>query len=149
MYDNYRAQKESSNKTEVIMRKLLYFIVCSSVILFSSPSMSVAQYDAPLVEDALYSVLFPKINKAIEKQYGNLKPYQCPKIIRLKKVYSGTYLFQAVIEVTKYEQIGGKIVPPFEKVTITFNNEEGEWEVTNIVVKRLPNDTKLNCKKTI
>lgn len=111
--------------------------------------MSVAQYDAPLMEDALYSVLFPKINKAIEKQYGSLKPYQCPKIISLKKVYSGTYLFQAVIEVTKYEQVGGRIVPPFEKVTITFNNEEGEWEVTKILVKRLPNDAKLNCKKTI
>ena len=149
MYDNYRTQKESRDNTEVIMRKLLYFIACSSVILFTSPSVSVAQYDAPLMEDALYSVLFPKINKAIEKQYGSLKPYQCPKIISLKKVYSGTYLFQTVIEVTKYEQIGGKIVPPFEKVTITFNNEEGEWEVTKIIVKRLPNDTKLNCKKTI
>ncbi|AFU12077.1 hypothetical protein bcere0020_12580 [Bacillus cereus Rock3-29] len=123
--------------------------MCSIFILFASPSVSVAQYDAPLMEDALYSVLFPKINKAIEKQYGSLKPYQCPKIISLKKVYSGTYLFQTVIEVTKYEQIGGKIVPPFEKVTITFNNEEGEWEVTKIIVKRLPNDTKLNCKKTI
>ncbi|EOP30117.1 hypothetical protein IG5_00652 [Bacillus toyonensis] len=131
------------------MRKLFYLIMCSIFILFASPSVSVAQYDAPLMEDALYSVLFPKINKAIEKQYGSLKPYQCPKIISLKKVYSGTYLFQTVIEVTKYEQIGGKIVPPFEKVTITFNNEEGEWEVTNIIVKRLPNDTKLNCKKTI
>ncbi|AHA09931.1 MULTISPECIES: DUF3888 domain-containing protein [Bacillus] len=131
------------------MRKLFYLIMCSIFILFASPSVSVAQYDAPLMEDALYSVLFPKINKAIEKQYGSLKPYQCPKIISLKKVYSGTYLFQTVIEVTKYEQIGGKIVPPFEKVTITFNNEEGEWEVTKIIVKRLPNDTKLNCKKTI
>ncbi|MEH7216653.1 DUF3888 domain-containing protein [Bacillus toyonensis] len=131
------------------MRKLFYLIMCSIFIRFASPSVSVAQYDAPLMEDALYSVLFPKINKAIEKQYGSLKPYQCPKIISLKKVYSGTYLFQTVIEVTKYEQIGGKIVPPFEKVTITFNNEEGEWEVTKIIVKRLPNDTKLNCKKTI
>ncbi|EEK62862.1 hypothetical protein bcere0025_12770 [Bacillus cereus F65185] len=111
--------------------------------------MSVAQYDAPLMEDALYSVLFPKINKAIEKQYGSLKPYQCPKIISLKKVYSGTYLFQASIEVTKYERVAGKIAPPFEKVTITFNNEEGEWEVTKVLVKRLPDDTKLNCKKTI
>ncbi|MGE7882413.1 DUF3888 domain-containing protein [Bacillus sp. NPDC094077] len=131
------------------MRKLFYFIVCSSVILFASPGVSIAQYDTPLMEDALYSVLFPKINKAIEKQYGSLKPYQCPKIISLKKVYSGTYLFRAVIEVTKYEQVGGKIVPPFEKVTITFNNEEGEWEVVKFSVKRLPDDTKLNCKKTI
>ncbi|MDM5192769.1 DUF3888 domain-containing protein [Bacillus hominis] len=131
------------------MRKLLYFIVCISFMLFASPSVSIAQYDAPLMEDALYSVLFPKINKAIEKQYGTLKPYQCPKIISIKKVYSGTYLFQAIIEVTKYEQVGGKILPPFEKVAITFNNEEGEWEVTKIIVKRLPNDAKLNCKKTI
>lgn len=66
------------------MRKLLYFIVCISFIIFSSPSVSVAQYDAPLIEDALYSVLFPKINEAIEKQYGKLKPFDCPKIISLK-----------------------------------------------------------------
>ena len=46
----------SSNETEVMMRKLLYFIVCSSVMLFASPSVSVAQYDAPLMEDALYFV---------------------------------------------------------------------------------------------
>ena len=70
MYDNYRAQKESSNKTEVIMRKLLYFIVCSSVILFASPSVSVAQYDAPLMEDALYSVLFPKIIRQLKNNMG-------------------------------------------------------------------------------
>ena len=70
MYDYYRAQKELCNNTEVIMRKLLYFIVCSSVILFASPSVSVAQYEAPLMEDALYSVLFPKINKAIENNMG-------------------------------------------------------------------------------
>ncbi|MED1566826.1 DUF3888 domain-containing protein [Bacillus paramycoides] len=131
------------------MRNLLYVIVCSSFMFFASPNVSVAQYGAPLMEDALYSVLFPKINRAIEKQYGGLKPYECPRIISLKKMYSGTYLFQAVIEVTKYERVGGKIAPPFEKVTITFNNEEGEWEVTKVVVKRLPNDTKLNCKKTI
>ncbi|PFM66441.1 hypothetical protein COJ48_00155 [Bacillus cereus] len=131
------------------MRNLLYVIVCSSFMFFASPNVSVAQYDAPLMEDALYSVLFPKINRAIEKQYGGLKPYECPRIISLKKMYSGTYLFQAVIEVTKYERVGGKIAPPFEKVTITFNNEEGEWEVTKVVVKRLPNETKLNCKKTI
>ena len=43
-------------------------------MLFASPSVSVAQYDAPLMEDALYSVLFPKMNEAIEKQYGKLKP---------------------------------------------------------------------------
>ncbi|QWG27359.1 DUF3888 domain-containing protein [Bacillus mycoides] len=132
------------------MRKLLYFIVCISFMLFVSPSVSVAQYDAPLMEDALYSVLFPKMNEAIEKQYGKLKPFDCPKIISLKKLYSGTYLFQAVIEITKYESgIGGKVLPPFEKISMTFNNEEGEWAVTKISIKRLPNDTKLNCKKTI
>lgn len=119
-------------------------------MLFVSPSVSVAQYDAPLMEDALYSVLFPKMNEAIEKQYGKLKPFDCPKIISLKKLYSGTYLFQAVIEITKYESgIGGKVLPPFEKISMTFNNEEGEWTVTKISIKRLPNDTKLNCKKTI
>ncbi|KEK23681.1 DUF3888 domain-containing protein [Bacillus gaemokensis] len=131
------------------MKKLFYFI-CSVFVLFSSPSVFAAQYDPPLLEDALYSVLFPQINTAIEKHYGKQKPYDCPKIVSMKKLYSGTYLFQAVIEVTKYESgIGGKILPPFEKISITFNNDEGEWTVTKVVVKRLPDNTKLNCKKPI
>ncbi|PEB52703.1 hypothetical protein CON65_08230 [Bacillus pseudomycoides] len=132
------------------MKKLLCFVLCSGLIMFSSPVVITAQYDLPLMEDALYSVLFPQINAAIEKHYGKLKPYDCPKIVSIKKLYSGTYLFQAVIEVTKYESgIGGKVLPPFEKISITFNNEEGEWIVTKVAIKRLPNDTKLNCKKTI
>nr|WP_235190059.1 DUF3888 domain-containing protein [Bacillus gaemokensis] len=132
-----------------MMKKLFYFI-CSVFVLFSSPSVFAAQYDPPLLEDALYSVLFPQINTAIEKHYGKQKPYDCPKIVSMKKLYSGTYLFQAVIEVTKYESgIGGKILPPFEKISITFNNDEGEWTVTKVVVKRLPDNTKLNCKKPI
>ncbi|EEL51514.1 hypothetical protein bcere0022_11510 [Bacillus cereus Rock3-44] len=135
---------------EVVMRKLFCLALCSVFILFVSPAAMAAQYDVPLVEDALYSVLFPKINVAIEKHYGKLKPYDCPKIVSLKKTYSGTYLFQAVIEVTKYEAgIGGKVLPPFEKVSITFNNDEGEWIVQKIDIKRLPNGTKLNCKKPI
>lgn len=35
------------------MRKLFYLIMCSIFILFASPSVSVAQYDAPLMEDAV------------------------------------------------------------------------------------------------
>ena len=132
---------------EVVMKKLLCLALCSVFILFSSPAAIAAQYDVPLMEDALYSVLFPKINAAIEKNYGKLKPYDCPKIVSLKKIYSGTYVFQAVIEVTKYEVKRGKVLPPFEKIRITFDNDEGEWTVKKIDIKRLPNDTKLNCKK--
>ncbi|MDM5154041.1 DUF3888 domain-containing protein [Bacillus sp. DX1.1] len=131
------------------MKKLFCFI-CSGFFLFSTPTVFAAQYTPPLLEDALYSVLFPQINAAIQKQYGKQKPYDCPKIVSMKKLYSGTYLFRTVIEVTKYESgAGGKILPPFEKVSITFENDEGEWSVKKIDVKRLPNDTKLNCKKVI
>ncbi|MEH6975788.1 DUF3888 domain-containing protein [Bacillus pseudomycoides] len=130
------------------MKKLFCFI-CSGFLFFSTPTVFAEQYDAPLLEDALYSVLFPQINVAIEKHYGKQKLYECPKIVSLKKMYSGTYLFQAVIEVTKYEAIGGKVLPPFEKIRITFNNDEGEWTVKKIDIKRLPDNTKLNCKKTM
>ncbi|EOA3902864.1 DUF3888 domain-containing protein [Bacillus cytotoxicus] len=130
------------------MKKIMYFVLCSICIVCSVPGSAAAQYNVPLLEDALYSVLFPQINAAMEKHYGKLKPYDCPKIVSLKKLYSGTYVFQAVIEVTKYEPgTGGEKVPPFEKVNVTFNNEEGEWNVTKVEVKRLPNHTKINCKK--
>lgn len=137
-----------------IMKKIGCFLcsgfLCSCLLLFSSPTVFAARYEAPLLEDALYSVLFPKINETLEKHYGKLKPYDCPKIVSMKKVYSGTYLFQTVIEVTTYEAgIGGRKLPPFEKVNITFDNEEGEWIVKKIEVNRLSDYTKLNCKKPI
>ncbi|WP_459501075.1 DUF3888 domain-containing protein [Bacillus sp. C1] len=127
--------------------KRLFCFMCSGFLLFSNYTVFAERYDVPLLEDALYSVLFPQINVAIQKHYGKQKPYECPKIVSLKKMYSGTYLFQAVIEVTKYEAIGGKVLPPFEKIKITFDNDEGEWTVKKIEIKHLPKDTKLNCKK--
>ncbi|GAA3327756.1 hypothetical protein GCM10020331_068980 [Ectobacillus funiculus] len=48
------------------------------------------------------------------------------KIVEMKKLYSGTYLFQSSIEVITYHQKPqGKPEPPFEKVRITFDNEQG------------------------
>lgn len=131
------------------MKKICCFIV-SCFILLGNPAPFLAEHEPLLLEDALYSVLFPRINEAIQKYYGKQKPYECPKIVSMKKMYSGTYLFRASIEIIKYEPgIGGKKLPPFEKVTITFENDDGEWTVKNIGVKRLPDNTKINCRKPI
>lgn len=135
--------------TEVMMKKLCSILFCSFVLLVN-PVVSLAQYEPLLLEDALYSILFPQINKAIQNHYGKQKPYECPKLVTMKKKYSGTYLFYAVIEVIKYERgTGGQTLPPFERVRITFQNDEGEWEVKKLEVKRLPNDTELKCPKPI
>ncbi|MEH7461751.1 DUF3888 domain-containing protein [Bacillus thuringiensis] len=131
------------------MKKICCFIV-SCFILLGNPAPFLAEHEPLLLEDALYSVLFPRINEAIQKYYGKQKPYECPKIVSMKKMYSGTYLFRASIEIIKYESgIGGEKLPPFEKVTITFENDDGEWTVKNIGVKRLPDNTKINCRKPI
>ncbi|CAM4113406.1 hypothetical protein BAMA_13580 [Bacillus manliponensis] len=131
------------------MKKICSILFCLFVLL-GNPAVPSAQYSPLLLEDALYSVLFPQINQAIQKHYGKQKPYECPKLVSMKKVYSGTYMFRTVIQVIKYEPgTGGQILPPFERVRITFENDEGEWEVKNLEVKRLPNDTKLKCPKPI
>ncbi|MFX3659558.1 MAG: DUF3888 domain-containing protein [Ectobacillus sp.] len=116
--------------------------------LFWDPLHLQAQQSPEMLEDALYSVLFPQINRAIEKHYGTLKKYDCPKIVHMKKMYSGTYMFEAKIEVIKYEgRMDEPPGPPFDRVTITFNNEEGEWTVQHVSVQRLPDSTELNCRK--
>ncbi|MEI4830389.1 DUF3888 domain-containing protein [Bacillus sp. FJAT-53711] len=131
------------------MKKICCFIL-SCFILLGNPASFSAEHEPLLLEDALYSVLFPRINEAIQKHYGKQKPYDCPKIVSMKKMYSGTYLFRTSIEIIKYEPgTGGRKLPPFEKVTITFDNDSGEWTVKNIDVKRLPDDTKINCRKPI
>lgn len=120
-----------------------FFLYSSSAALASAPSF-------PMLEDAFYSVLFPQINEAIQKSYGEQKKYDCPKIAEMKKLYSGTYLFQSSIELITYNQKPqGKPEPPFEKVTITFDNEQGEWEVKSTKKTRLPDTTKLTCRKPV
>ncbi|MGG2015986.1 DUF3888 domain-containing protein [Bacillus sp. S10(2024)] len=131
------------------MKKIFCFIL-SCFIFLGNPAPFLAEHEPLLLEDALYSVLFPRINEAIQKHYGKQKPYECPKIVSMKKMYSGTYLFRASIEIIKYEPgVGGKKLPPFEKVTIMFENDDGEWTVKNIDAKRMPDTTKLNCRKPI
>ncbi|MBO9128348.1 DUF3888 domain-containing protein [Bacillus sp. 165] len=119
-----------------------------SFILTMAPFAVQAEPSFTMLEDAFYSVLFPKINEAVQQYYGMQKKYDCPTIVSMKKVYSGTYLFAATIEITKYE---GKEYeppkPPFDKVLITFSNKEGEWEVQTIKVVHLPDNTKVNCRK--
>jgi hypothetical protein len=131
------------------MRKVMCTLFVT-VSLFSHPTPFAAQQSSAMLEDALFSVLFPKINQSIEKYYSGLKTYDCPKIVSMKKVYSGTYVFKATIEVTKYEEpAGGKPQPPFDRVIINFSNEEGEWDVQSIKVQRLPDNTKINCRKPV
>jgi hypothetical protein len=125
-------------------------IIIILLTLTTFPFTIQAQPSSAMLEDAFYSVLFPKINESIQNYYGIQKKYDCPKIVSMKKVYSGTYVFVTVIEVTKYEgPEDGQPKPPFDKVSITFNNEDGEWQVQKIKVTRLPDNTKINCRKPI
>ncbi|MCP8968664.1 DUF3888 domain-containing protein [Ectobacillus ponti] len=123
--------------------------MCAALCLSASPCVQAAQ-SPDMLEDALYSVLFPKINMAVEKHYGRTQKYDCLKIASMKKVYSGTYVFQAEIELITFRAVpGGEPKPPFEKVTIPFNNEEGEWEAGPVKIQKLPDDTKLKCRKPL
>ncbi|MFD3446200.1 DUF3888 domain-containing protein [Microbacteriaceae bacterium 4G12] len=126
--------------------KKIVCAMCLSVMICVQPVF--AEVSPTLIEDALYSVLFPQINQAIQKHYGIQKRYDCPKIVSLKREYPGTYVFEATIEVIKYEEpVDSKPQPPFDRILITFNNEEGEWMVKSMNVQRLPNNTKLTCQK--
>lgn len=131
------------------MNKRMYAAVTCFFLYSSSPALASAP-SLPMLEDAFFSVLFPQINAEIQKSYGEQKKYDCPEIVEMKKLYSGTYLFQSSIEVITYNQKPqGKPEPPFEKVRITFDNEQGEWEVKSTKLTRLPDSTSLTCRKPV
>nr|WP_275583708.1 DUF3888 domain-containing protein [Priestia taiwanensis] len=94
--------------------------------------------------EAFLSTLFPKMNTMIEKRYGILRQYDCVKILSLTKKYPQAYVYETKVELITYT---GNYEPPFERLTFTLNNEEGDWNVVKMNVLKLPNSFTFSCKK--
>lgn len=87
-----------------------------------------------LLEDLLFAKFFPDISRAMVVHYGESKQFMCPRIVDLKKRWSGSYLFEVTLEVETFE---GPHNPPHDLVTITFRNDERGWQVKQFTAKRL------------
>lgn len=96
---------------------------------------TVTKNDVQLRDDVIITLLFPFIDKEIEKHYGEPKQYNNERILQIKKFRGGGYTFYVTVQVTTFEGAHG---PPNDLVTITFSNKEnGDWKAIDFNSRRL------------
>ena len=117
-------------------KSLLILLACLTLFSFSPvQAKTVTENDIRLRDDLILNLLYPSIQKELEKQYGEGKQFECQKIIQIKRLPVGTYLFNVTVQLITFEDAHG---PPNDLVTITFNNETSQdWHAIDFKRKRL------------
>ena len=121
-------------------KSLLILLACLTLFSYSPvQAKTVTENDIRLRDDVILNLLYPSIQKELEKQYGEGKQFECQKIIQIKRLPVGTYLFNVTVQLITFEDAHG---PPNDLVTITFNNETSlDWHAIDFKRKRLkPNE---------
>ena len=121
-------------------KSLLILLACLTLFSYSPvQAKTVTENDIRLRDDLILNLLYPSIQKELEKQYGEGKQFECQKIIQIKRLPVGTYLFNVTVQLITFEDAHD---PPNDLVTITFNNETSlDWHVIDFKRKRLkPNE---------
>lgn len=121
-------------------KSLLILLACLTLFSYSPvQAKTVTENDIRLRDDLILNLLYPSIQKELEKQYGEGKQFECQKIIQIKRLPVGTYLFNVTVQLITFEDAHD---PPNDLVTITFNNETSlDWHAIDFKRKRLkPNE---------
>ncbi|WP_066069680.1 DUF3888 domain-containing protein [Neobacillus soli] len=121
-------------------KSLLILIACFTFFSYSPiKAKTIAKNDVQLRDDVIINLLFPFIYKEIEKHYGEPKQFYNQKILKIKRLREGSYLFNVTVQVTTFE---GAHNPPYDLVTITFSNKVSEdWRAIDFKSRRLkPNE---------
>ncbi|MDP4086122.1 MAG: DUF3888 domain-containing protein [Bacillota bacterium] len=123
---------------------LLILIACLTFFSYSPvQAETVTKNDLQLREDLIFIMLYPSIQQELKKQYGEIKQNYCGKILQIKKLPIGTYLFNVTVQVTTFEGAHG---PPNDLVTITFSNEKSiESQAIDFKRRRLKPNEKTKC----
>jgi len=121
------------------MKKIL--IVCFMMIMLcNKSSIGYAETTSEQTyQEVVLSLIFPTMNNELYKMFGPGEEYDCPSIVEIKKLYKGTYVYEVTLQVVAYKT---NQKPPYTKVTMTFNNTNGEWNLvstkkTSIMTKKL------------
>lgn len=125
------------------MKKRILILV-TFLTLFSYSHVqaeTVTKNDVQLRDDVILDLLFPSIDKALEKHFGKPKQYYCEQILQINKmVENKTYsYFNVTLQVTTFE---GAHDFPYDLVTITFSNKNSmEWRAIDVKSRTLkPNE---------
>jgi len=121
-------------------KSLLILIACFAFFSYSPvKAETITKNDVQLRDDVIINLLFPFIYKEIEKHYGEPKQFYNQKILKIKKLREGSFLFNVTVKVTTFE---GAHNPPYDLVTITFSNKVSEdWRAIDFKSRRLkPNE---------
>lgn len=119
-----------------LKKSLLKLIACLTLFSYSPvQAETVTENDIQLHDDLIFIMLYPSIQQELETQYGEITQNECGKIIEIKRLPVGTYLFNVTVQVRTFE---GAHSPPNDLVTITFSNEKSlEWQAIDFKRKRL------------
>ncbi|MFJ8235410.1 DUF3888 domain-containing protein [Ureibacillus sp. NPDC094379] len=125
-------------------KSLLILLACLTLFSYSPvQAKTVTENDIRLRDDLILNLLYPSIQKELEKQYGEGKQFECQKIIQIKRLPVGTYLFNVTVQLITFEDAHG---PPNDLVTITFNNETSlDWHAIDFKRKRLKTNEIPKC----
>lgn len=127
------------------MKKRLFIILLLLLLINSKPTFATAASNEVL-EDAVLSILFPKINNELYKMFGPGEKYNCAAISSIKKKYNGTYVFGATIQLVAYKP---SQLPPFTLVKFNFTNDEGEWDIKSITKEPIQTKTTNLCRPPV
>jgi len=84
---------------EGFYEKKPFNINCLTLFSYSPvKSETVTENDIQLRNDVIYIMLYPFIQKELDKQYGNAPQTECDKIIKIEKLPIGTYMFNVTVQ---------------------------------------------------
>lgn len=128
-------------------KSLLILIACITLFSFSPvQAETVTKNDVQLRDDVILNLLYPSIDKALEKHFGKSKQWYCQRILQIKKVkpYETYSYFNVTVQVTTFE---GAHDFPYDLVTITFSNKYTmEWRAIDVKSRRLKPNEITKCR---
>lgn len=130
------------------MKKSLVILNAYLTLFSFSPvqAETVTKNDVQLRDNIILNLLFPSIDKAIEKHFGKPKQFYCQQILQInEKVEHKTYrYFNVTVQLTTFE---GAHDFPYDLVTITFSNKYTmEWQAIDVKSRRLKPNEITECR---
>ncbi|MFD5853910.1 DUF3888 domain-containing protein [Cytobacillus pseudoceanisediminis] len=130
------------------MKKSLLILIACLTFFSCSPvqAETVTKNDVQLHDDVILNLLWPSIDKALEKHFGIQKQFYCDRILQIKKVepYETYSYFNVTVQVTTFE---GAHDIPYDLVTITFSNKYSmEWRAIDVKSRKLKPNQVPECR---